>query len=500
MDLTQETKQHIKVVATETLDLFEEVAVRAKTKLSDTRVLGPEVLVNINTLTSGLAVQRLAQIDRANRECYQILAREPAIARVVVTDDEGGKKVYYICRTTPVTGFQNLASYRAPIGRLASMPVGSRLRLPKGNIVEVVERVQLRPLSRPDGWDSRDTIVEAELFGPITIESLRSLLNEIAGTEQTENLLEQLLAEENLIAGIVEGIRRGIISKMGLRDQPVLDQYQDEIFRLPLDTRLLILGAPGTGKTTTLIRRLGQKLDMPFLDEDERRIVDNAGATSGIPHESSWLMFTPTELLRQYVQEAFAREGVPADDLHIRTWQHYRHELAKNVFGVLRTASGGGTFILKDSIQSLKADTADHSILWYSDFDEWQRATFLRELREAAQFLSEGQAKEVKGLGQRLASILDRAVENSLPSAFSALAVEALEVLPFVSRLKEATDSAIKSVLNLQMNRNRGFLDELVSFIDELQRGQAAEMEDQEDTEAQDEEELSVLPTGRAAA
>src|SRR5690606_19858644 len=102
----------------------------------------------------------------------------------------------------------------------------------------------------------------------------------------------------------------------GLRDQPVLDQYQDEIFRLPLDKRLLILGPPGTGKTTTLIRRLGQKLDTAFLEEGEQRLV---GSLEGVAHSDSWLMFTPTELLKQYLKEAFAREGVPASDLRIRT-------------------------------------------------------------------------------------------------------------------------------------------------------------------------------------
>jgi len=52
-------------------------------------------------------------------------------------------------------------------------------------------------------------------------------------------------------------------------------------------------------------------------------------------------MFTPTELLKQYLKEAFAREGVPASDLRIRTWQDYRRELARNAFGVLRTTTGG---------------------------------------------------------------------------------------------------------------------------------------------------------------
>ena len=118
---------------------------------------------------------------------------------------------------------------------------------------------------------------------------------------------------------------------MGLRDRPLLDEYQDEIFRLPLDTRLVILGPPGTGKTTTLIKRLGLKLDSEYLEPEEKKLVERSAAgTNG--HANSWLMFTPTELLKQYVKEAFARENIPASDLRIETWSDYRRELIATNF------------------------------------------------------------------------------------------------------------------------------------------------------------------------
>jgi Cdc6-like AAA superfamily ATPase len=150
---------------------------------------------------------------------------------------------------------------------------------------------------------------------------------------------------------------------MGLRDQPVLDQYQDEIFRLPLDRRLLILGPPGTGKTTTLIRRLAQKLDAAFLDEDEQRTVESVGITNDSAHANSWLMFTPTELLKQYLKEAFAREGVPASDLRIRTWFDYRRELARTTFGVLRTAAAGSSSLSSASSCSSKSSVISAPVI-----------------------------------------------------------------------------------------------------------------------------------------
>jgi transposase len=81
-----------------------------------------------------------------------------------------------------------------------------------------------------------------------------------------------------------------------------LDQYQDEIFRLPLRKQLFILGPAGTGKTTTLIRRLGQKLDTAYLEPEERDLIQAISASGGSSHRDSWLMFTPTELLKQYLK------------------------------------------------------------------------------------------------------------------------------------------------------------------------------------------------------
>ena len=498
--LNDESRKHIEQVAGEALAQLESIAETAKSKLHDGRTRGSDALASINTMTSSSAIQRLDQISQANRESYQVLVAEPAIARVVVVDEEGEEKTYYICRTTPVSGFPNLASYRAPVGRLASLAIGAEFTLPNGTVVEVLERAQLRPNALADGWDSRDTVVEAEHFGPFTIESLRALLTEVAGEEVTEDILGQLLAEETVKANIIDGVRRSVITKMGLRDQPILDQYQDEIFRLPLDKRLLILGPPGTGKTTTLIRRLGQKLDTAFLEEGEQRLVETVASAQGISHANSWLMFTPTELLKQYLKEAFAREGVPASDLRIRTWQDYRRELARNAFGVLRTASGGGTFVLKDGLASLSEAALERPIQWFDDFDAWQRKAYVQELHDAATQLHEAKTPEVLSLGARLQDILSRAADGALAAMFGSLAVEIAKVQALVSSLKEGSDGKIKAALNLQLNRNRAFLDELARVIDSLQQAQATDADDQDDPDADEEEDATAPRTGRAAA
>lgn len=498
--LNDESRIHIEQIAGEALAQLERIAETAWGKLYDGRTLGSEALASINTMTSSSAIQRLGQISQVNRESYRVLVAEPAIARVVVVDEEGEEETYYICRTTPVSGFSNLASYRAPVGRLASLSIGAEFTLPNGTVVEVLERAQLRPNALADGWDSRDTVVEAENYGPFTIESLRALLTEVAGEEASEDILSQLLAEESVKANIIDGVRRSVITKMGLRDQPILDQYQDEIFRRPIDNRLLILGPPGTGKTTTLIRRLGQKLDTAFLEEDEQRLVETIASAQGIAHASSWMMFTPTELLKQYLKEAFAREGVPASDQRIRTWQDYRRELARNAFGVLRRASGGGTFVLKDGLASLTDAALERPIQWFDDFNAWQRKAYVQELREAATQLHDAKTPDVLSLGARLQDILSRAADGALAAMFGSLSVEIAKVQALVSSLKEGSDAKIKAALRLQLKRNQAFLDELARMIDSLQQGQATEADDQDDPDADEEEDITASRTGRTAA
>lgn len=495
MDLTPDTKQHIDLIAGDTLNQFEKVADAAQSALHTAPVLGFESLASVNTMTSANAIQRLGQVDQENRDSLRRLALEPAIARVTVADEDGKQTTYYFCRADQGMPNLGIISYRARIGRLASLPVGEEFRLPNDSFVEVVESAKLRPYQAGLGWDSRDTVVEGDHYGPITIESLRAFLSKVAGAEITEDLLEQLLAEESETANVIEGVRRSVITKMGLRDQPVLDQYQDEIFRLPLDKRLLILGPPGTGKTTTLIRRLGQKLDTAFLDEDEQQIVESLGTTNGSVHASSWLMFTPTELLKQYLKEAFNREGVPASDLRIRTWFDYRRELARNTFGVLRTATGGGSYVLKDAVDTLAADALDNPIPWFTDFNEWQRSTFINEIRQAAQGLSENQAQNINSLGQRLQAIIQRAGSSSISATFSSLAAEVAGIQTLVAGMKDVTDAKIKGTLNLQLNRNRQFVTDLAKFIDGLQQSPESESDELDDQDGDDDEAV-VARTG----
>ena len=201
--------------------------------------------------------------------------------------------------------------------------------------------LKLNPVKSNQEWDSRNTIMDLEKFGKSTIHSLRTLLakpftKKLPHPEEvkSENLkpvnVEELWEDQD--SNIKEGITRSVLHSMLLRDQPILDQFQDDIFRMRLDSRCFLSGPPGTGKTTTLIKRLGQKTDI-FVEkefEQENRLADEVERDTNIPHEKSWYLFSPTDLLKQYVKEAAAREALPATDQEMYTWIQFSRKIARD--------------------------------------------------------------------------------------------------------------------------------------------------------------------------
>lgn len=497
--MSQEHSERLEPLATEVVDKLQTVAGAAQSRLASARPLGIDALANAgNTLNSDRAARKLDEVNQANESAYRKLASEPAIARVVVEDDDGKRAAYYFCRAEQGMVEMGVISYLAPVGRLASLPIGEEFSFSDGRTLVVVERAQLRPSSSAGNWDAF-TVFQSEAAPTVTVESLRKLLARHPElSDKVEDLVAQILASDDARQNVIEGMKRSVITKMGLRDQPVLDQFQDEIFRLPLARRVLLLGPPGTGKTTTLIRRLGQKLNVQFLDPDEQRVVEELAQGQQLPHARSWVMFTPTELLKQYLKEAFARDGIPAPDQNIRTWADHRRDLARQTFGVLRTATGGGTFVLKDSLPSLQSEAHSQPIAWFNDFQGWQGQAYREELMEGAKALADSTLSSARLLGERLQAALGSG--ETWPATFAELARELPAVQGFVARLKEETDAAIKAALNAQLGRERGLIGDLAKLIESLQQQSSQEADSDDDQDGDDDEEAAVAPRVGAAA
>lgn len=485
-------QQALTPIAQEVLDKLDEVAKAARAWLHDPRSLSADSLVPGSN--NEVAVRNLAQVNQQNQAAYQRLSREPVVSRVVAEDEAGNLHTYFFCRADQGMAERGVISYLTRFGRLASLPVGDKFVTPLGDRWKVVSKTGLRSDETGGIWDAF-SVIQRKDQPSVTVESLRALLDASLPSDEVQNLLDKILAEEAMKAIVEEGIRRSVLTRMGLRDQPILDKFQDEIFRLPLSHQVVLLGPAGTGKTTTLIRRLGQKLDVQFLDEDEQRVVREVGAAQQLPHERSWLMFTPTELLKQYLKEAFNREGVPAPDQNIRTWDDHRRELCRQTFGMLKTATGGGTFVQKVGLPSLQDVALKSPIDWFGDFETWQGNAYLQELLSAAQALQGSPDRTASELGKVLTSDLNE--HQTWAATLTSLASQLPKVQAFASQLKEDTDQKLKAGLVAQLQNNRNFLTEFATFLEGLQQVDAEEVDD---TEVDDEEEVQNSKVGAQAA
>lgn len=476
-----------KSLADEALLTLTEIADAATQKLSSDSLSYANSFATGNTMTSVQASQNLENISQANRIAWAALKREPSIARIVLEDDEGRQRVVYIARNTslPLASGTEFASYGSPIGRLAEIPVGDVANIivrGQRQAYYLVEKTNLSPGMIAGEWDSTDNQYRHADLGVFSIDSLRAFLRAegLDAGDELDQLLE-IVAASN---GVKEGISHQTRTAMGLRDQPILDQFQGEIFRLPLDSQLIILGPPGTGKTTTLIKRLGQKLDVENLDEHERRLVAKSG--QNMPHESNWLMFTPSELLKHYLKEAFSRELVPASDSQIKTWTAYRTDIARNSLGILRTANGG-KYTLKPDMFNLASEVLTDTRDWYAAVSNFHDQRLKGQLKDGAMIVKEAAPATAKSVVEQLLRLSDGLGGRAWMEVYRDLDKQEPQFKVALDESKRIADDLLKQERNRIFNRDKEVFQRLAQYLTGVQHDDEPDEEaefDEDETES----------------
>lgn len=492
--------QKIKLIANEAIDVMGDISNTAEKFASRSKCSnGHAQLASINAFTDTHAVDKMSEISNSIQIGYRALQNEPAIARVLYHDGNNSK-ILYISRksTLKLDGSIALASYDSPLGHLASLQVGDETTLNIGGksvSYEVLETLTLKPKKDTNGWDSSFSIFTSEDEECRTYEpSLRRLFEEEKDLSDM-SFLDSLLSGGDYSEDFTTGVKHQVRTAMSLRDQPILDKFQSEIFRLPLDSQLIILGPPGTGKTTTLIKRLGQKLNVEYLDLDERTKIKNSNGGETL-HKKSWVMFTPTDLLKHYLKEAFAKEQVPASSEQIKTWGNYSNYLGRNVLSILQSTGSGG-FIKKDD-NYLNSKACSNLPKFYEDFIDFHKTATTKELLESIEFINKLESTELKSIQSALELIVKYLEQGNLIAFYENLDKFQDDIQALLKIQKDSSELLLRGALAYQVNTNKDFISDLITVINDWKKNKLSEsIIDDEDNDDDDDEQI-VTPQQQA--
>lgn len=272
----------------------------------------------------------------------------PFVAYVQAAEGENVSQ-FYICRhlrpdrPQPSSDRVDYVSYKAPIGRLAAAVPGE---------TAMIQVPELIGGQRTGGfWTTKYLVHEKDHFEAHQDDAIRNQAHFASGSLYVPSLrgfLKDL--EAAVVSKALKPARRRVADKFELQDLAIVDQRQDDIFRVPISTFLLIDGAPGTGKTTTLIKRLAQKTNPEFLlENNEIRKGDVELLRTAFKGPTNWALFIPSELLRGYLKEALAQEHLAATEDNVLVWREYRVTFARDVLRILKTGSRPG-FVLQEGL------------------------------------------------------------------------------------------------------------------------------------------------------
>lgn len=215
----------------------------------------------------------------------------------VKTDSAGQIEHVYVTRETVLPQRKSsgdnvfYARYRVPLGRIAETPPGrvATVRVqecigprPTGKFFATEYRILARDRFQIRWTEGKADAIDNELAFPdetLYLEALRPWINR---------------TQEEIVRETSKPRRRRMAERLELADIPVVDSRQGEVWRTDIRRFIVITGAPGTGKTTTAIKRLAQKTDASALggevDVPEERLREWLGGPR------SWALFTPSEL------------------------------------------------------------------------------------------------------------------------------------------------------------------------------------------------------------
>ena len=145
---------------------------------------------------------------------------------------------------------------------------------------------------------------------------------------------------------------------------------------------------------------------------------------------------------------------------------------------------------------------------WFDDFDAWQRDFFAGRIVAAIQELESSTDRRVIDLVRRLSgSSAPSALARNVPRVVQSLQANSSAMRDLMEGRQQSTRDLVRGALNLQLNRDPAFLDDLARFLDELEasaRRDGETLDDREDVQDDEDdpedEGITASRGGRKAA
>lgn len=156
-------------------------------------------------------------------------------------------------------------------------------------------------------------------------------LQESATSDEVDALIKEQQNREEAKKILLSEAQSYIREQAKLRYQPILDVEQENIVSNHIfdGTHMIISGGPGTGKTTSLIQRIGFLTDEYALKENlpNKKIPDKVLKAITNKDNPTWIFFSPSNLLYLYLKENMVNEGLLASDKTVKVFSEYKREL-----------------------------------------------------------------------------------------------------------------------------------------------------------------------------
>lgn len=404
-------------------------------------------------------------------EAQKHLLNEPFISYVKVREKvENGdweERIYLVCRNyipsgiDPISPSAKFISRNAPLGSVASADIGDEIEitLPRKNLkktIAILEKDIFTP-SRTKNWDAKNNYIFYD-FEEEFLPSLRDLVSIPDGLNLIKKIEEaELAAQQHRELKVLKKQKRtkAIVDSIALKDQPILDKFQNEYCRSPLASQSLLIGSPGTGKTTTLIKRIAFKSDSEHLITTDEIILEN-------DRLKNWRMFTPNDLLKSYLKEAMNKEGLSATDDKVVTWDKERTDLGRDVLKFLKSPQGGS--FARTGSEILLDNTSSGLIEYTNKFIEFFNGTIQKNFSDAVFLLERNKphsdviTKENSSLAQEFSRLIDnckRVKQQNGTRKISDADVKTLFLIedfqaikPQLTKLRSDIGALIKQILN----------------------------------------------------